>query len=191
MLHPARERCSANSNIDRDGTRYRAMKDRIVEIPTKAGRMPTFVTHPEQDGPFPPVIVFMDVWGVRDELYDIARRIGTIGYYAMVPDFYCRQGMIRRRECSITAVSKRSKPGHKSHQVFPPEAAHDTSPWRQAAAINRAAAAACASRLPFGTRVLHAAQAPLPCACRQSGSRREARPLSSLRAASTSDARSC
>ena len=96
MLHPAGERCSANSNIDRDGTRYRAMKDRIVEIPTKAGRMPTFVTHPEQDGPFPPVIVFMDVWGVRDELYDIARRIGTIGYYAMVPDFYYRQGTIRQ-----------------------------------------------------------------------------------------------
>src|SRR5215831_12245057 len=78
------------------GTRYRAMKDRIVEIPTKAGRMPTFVTHPEQDGPFPPVIVFMDVWGVRDELYDIARRIGTIGYYTMVPDFYYRQGTIRQ-----------------------------------------------------------------------------------------------
>jgi carboxymethylenebutenolidase len=81
------------------------MKDRIVEIPTKAGRMPTFVTHPEQDGPFPPVIVFMDVWGVRDELYDIARRIGTIGYYAMVPDFYYRQGTIR--QTYIDAEGKR------------------------------------------------------------------------------------
>ena len=81
------------------------MKDRIVEIPTKAGRMPTFVTHPEQDGPFPPVIVFMDVWGVRGELYDIARRIGTIGYYAMVPDFYYRQGTIR--QTYIDAEGKR------------------------------------------------------------------------------------
>jgi len=71
------------------------MKDHVVEIATKAGRMETFVTHPEQGGPFPPVIVFMDVWGVREELYDIARRIGTVGYYVMVPDFYYRQGKVR------------------------------------------------------------------------------------------------
>ena len=57
--------------------------------------METFVTHPEQDGPFPPVILYMDVWGVREELYDLARRIGTVGYYAMVPDCYYRQGKIR------------------------------------------------------------------------------------------------
>src|SRR5262249_22712671 len=119
------ERCSANSNIERDGTRYRAMKDRIVEIPTKAGRMPTFVTHPEQDGPFPPVIVFMDVWGVRDELYDIARRIGTVGYYAMVPDFYYRQGTIRQtyiapRENASRSPSCRRRSTTRSSPSRPP-----------------------------------------------------------------------
>ena len=72
-----------------------AVKERFVEIPTEDGRMEAFVTHPEQDGPFPPVILYMDVWGVREELYDLARRIGTVGYYAVVPDFYYRQGKIR------------------------------------------------------------------------------------------------
>jgi carboxymethylenebutenolidase len=72
-----------------------AVKDRFVEIPTTAGRMETFVTHPEQDGPFPPVVLYMDVWGVREELYDLARRVGTVGYYCMVPDWYYRQGKIR------------------------------------------------------------------------------------------------
>ena len=43
--------------------------------------METFVTHPQQDGPFPPVIFYMDVWGVREELYDLARRVATVGYY--------------------------------------------------------------------------------------------------------------
>jgi dienelactone hydrolase len=33
------------------------MKERLVEIATPSGRMETFVTHPEQDGPFPPVII--------------------------------------------------------------------------------------------------------------------------------------
>ncbi len=72
------------------------MKERFVEIPTKAGRMEAFTTHPEQGGPFPVVVIFMDVWGVREELFDIARRVGTVGYYVMVPDFYYRQGRIRQ-----------------------------------------------------------------------------------------------
>lgn len=71
------------------------MDERFVEIPTTDGRMEAFVTHPEQDGPFPPVVLYMDIWGVREELYDLARRVATIGYYCMVPDFYYRQGKVR------------------------------------------------------------------------------------------------
>ena len=71
------------------------MKERIVAVPTADGQMETFITHPEQDGPFPAVVLFMDVWGIREELYDIARRIGTVGYCAVVPDFYYRQGRVR------------------------------------------------------------------------------------------------
>jgi len=71
------------------------MKERFVDIETPSGRMETFVTHPEQDRPFPAVILYMDVWGVRDELFEIARRVGTVGYYCMVPDFYYRQGKVR------------------------------------------------------------------------------------------------
>jgi carboxymethylenebutenolidase len=71
------------------------VKERFVEIATADGRMETFVTHPQQGGRFPPVIFYMDVWGVREELYDLARRVATVGYYVMVPDFYYRQGKIR------------------------------------------------------------------------------------------------
>lgn len=68
------------------------MNERFVEIKTTDGVMETFVTHPEADGPFPAVIIYMDIWGVREELYDIARRVGTVGYYSLVPDFYYRHG---------------------------------------------------------------------------------------------------
>jgi carboxymethylenebutenolidase len=71
------------------------VKEHFLQIPTAAGRMETFITHPEQDGPFPPVVFYMDIWGVREELYDLARRVATVGYYCMVPDFYYRQGKIR------------------------------------------------------------------------------------------------
>jgi carboxymethylenebutenolidase len=71
------------------------MKERIIEITTTDGRMETFVTHPERRGPFPAVVVYMDVWGIREELYDIARRIAVSGYYAVVPDLYYRLGRVR------------------------------------------------------------------------------------------------
>jgi carboxymethylenebutenolidase len=70
------------------------MRERHVEIKTADGEMDTFITHPETGGPFPVVVVYMDVWGVREELYDVARRIGTVGYYAMVPDLYYRSGKV-------------------------------------------------------------------------------------------------
>jgi carboxymethylenebutenolidase len=71
------------------------MKERIVNVPTADGQMETFITHPEQGGPFAAVVLYMDVWGIREELYDIARRIATVGYCAVVPDFYYRQGKVR------------------------------------------------------------------------------------------------
>ena len=68
------------------------MRERFVEIKTAEGLMDAFVTHPEENGPFPAVILYMDIWGVREELYEIARRVGAEGYYCMVPDFYYRSG---------------------------------------------------------------------------------------------------
>lgn len=68
------------------------MQERIVEIETPDGAMPTFVTLPENGGPFAPVVLFMDVWGYREQLCDIARRIATVGYAALVPNLYYREG---------------------------------------------------------------------------------------------------
>lgn len=70
------------------------MKEGFADIATSAGRMPTFIAHPEQDGPFPPVIFYMDFWGVREELFAIARQVATVGFYCLVPDLYYRQGSI-------------------------------------------------------------------------------------------------
>ena len=34
----------------------------------------------------------MDAPGIRDELYDMARRLATVGYFVMLPDLYYRAG---------------------------------------------------------------------------------------------------
>jgi carboxymethylenebutenolidase len=68
------------------------MKEEFIEISTADGTMDAFVTYPEESGPFPAVIIYMDIWGVRDELYDIARGVGAVGYCCVVPDLYHRHG---------------------------------------------------------------------------------------------------
>jgi carboxymethylenebutenolidase len=66
------------------------MIERQIEIATAAGRMNTFICHPEKNGPHPLVILYMDAPGIREELRDMARRLGTVGYYVMLPNMYYR-----------------------------------------------------------------------------------------------------
>src|SRR5262249_1703668 len=61
------------------------MQEQFIEIKTAEGVMEAFVPHTEENGPFPAVIIYMDIWGVREELYDIARRVGTVGSTAWSP----------------------------------------------------------------------------------------------------------
>ena len=67
------------------------MIDRELDITTADGVMNTFVTHPEEGGPFPVVLFYMDAPGKREELHDMARRLGTSGYYVMLPNLYYRR----------------------------------------------------------------------------------------------------
>ncbi|MDA1075665.1 MAG: dienelactone hydrolase family protein [Proteobacteria bacterium] len=67
------------------------MIDREVDIKTADGVMNTFITHPEEHGPHPVVMFLMDAPGKREELHDMARRLGTAGYYVMLPNLYYRR----------------------------------------------------------------------------------------------------
>jgi len=69
------------------------MIERQIEIATLGGRMNTFICHPERDSPHPAVIFFMDAPGIREELRDMARRLGTVGYYVMLPNLYYRSNV--------------------------------------------------------------------------------------------------
>jgi carboxymethylenebutenolidase len=71
------------------------VQDRLFDIPTASGAIDAFVAYPSERGPFPAVIIYMDVWGLREELFDVARRVATVGYCCLVPNFYYRQGRIR------------------------------------------------------------------------------------------------
>ena len=68
------------------------MIEQTIGVPAKDGTMNAFIIHPEGGGPFAPIVLFMDIWGVREELREIARRVATVGYACLLPNFYYRQG---------------------------------------------------------------------------------------------------
>ena len=67
------------------------MIEHHIDIRTADGLMNTFVTHPEEGGPHPVVLFYMDAPGKREELHDMARRIATTGYCVVLPNLYYRK----------------------------------------------------------------------------------------------------
>lgn len=72
------------------------MFEQKVDVTTQAGRMETFLCRPERGDPAPAVFLLMDAPGIRDELYDMARRLATVGFAVLVPDLYYRAGPANR-----------------------------------------------------------------------------------------------
>lgn len=67
------------------------MIEQEIDLATADGAMNTFITHPEEGGPHPAVLFYMDAPGKREELHDMARRIATAGYYVLLPNLYYRE----------------------------------------------------------------------------------------------------
>jgi carboxymethylenebutenolidase len=71
-----------------------------VDLTTPDGVMPTFLFHPQDGGPHPVVLYLMDAPSIRPALRDMASRLGTAGYYVMLPYLYYRGGPYREFDLS-------------------------------------------------------------------------------------------
>jgi len=67
------------------------MIEQHLDIPTADGAMNSFVVHPDEGGPHPVVLFYMDAPGKREELHDMARRLAAVGYYVVLPNLYYRR----------------------------------------------------------------------------------------------------
>ncbi len=66
----------------------------VGEVIVEAGdaRIPAYRAAPERGGPFPVVLVIHEVFGVHEHIKDVCRRFARLGYYAIAPDLFARQG---------------------------------------------------------------------------------------------------
>jgi carboxymethylenebutenolidase len=63
-----------------------------VKIPAGDADIPAYRAMPERGGPFPTVLVIHEIFGVHEYIKDICRRWAKLGYYAIAPDLFARQG---------------------------------------------------------------------------------------------------
>jgi len=63
-----------------------------VKVPTKDQEIPAYRAMPDKGGPFPTVLVVQEVFGVHEHIQDLCRRFAKVGYFAIAPDLYVRQG---------------------------------------------------------------------------------------------------
>jgi len=94
------------------------MREFETELKTDDGIMDVFVCHPEQDGPHPAVILYMDAPGMREELRDMARRLGTVGYTVLLPNMYYRTGREGHYGYDVTLIRENDDHRAKMFEVM-------------------------------------------------------------------------
>ena len=81
-----------------------------VKIPVKDGEMPAYRAMPATGGPFPTVLVVSEIFGVHEHIKDVCRRLAKLGFFAVAPELYARQGDVSKlsdiNEIVTTVVSK-------------------------------------------------------------------------------------
>ena len=69
-----------------------AVTGQQVDVATPDGVMNAYAARPDDARSYPLVVVFMDIWGLREELFEITRRIAREGYFCVVPNLFYREG---------------------------------------------------------------------------------------------------
>ena len=67
-----------------------------VKIPTSDGSLPAYQAMPSQGGPFATVLVVQEIFGVHEHIKDVCRRLAKLGYLAVAPVLYARQGDVSK-----------------------------------------------------------------------------------------------
>ena len=62
----------------------------FLNIKTPDGVCEAFIAYPGEKGPYPAVLLYMDAFGPRPHLYEMAKTISSRGYFVLVPNLFYR-----------------------------------------------------------------------------------------------------
>lgn len=77
-----------------------------VKIPVKDGEMPAYRAQPATGSAFPVVLVVQEIFGVHEHIKDLCRRLAKLGYLAVAPELYARQGDVSKIKEIPEIISK-------------------------------------------------------------------------------------
>jgi carboxymethylenebutenolidase len=69
-----------------------------VKIPVKEGETPAYRAMPAKGKNFPTVLVVQEIFGVHEHIKDLCRRFAKLGYLAIAPEMYARQGDVSKMQ---------------------------------------------------------------------------------------------
>ena len=71
---------------------------------------------PAKGGPFPVVLVVQEIFGVHEHIKDVCRRFAKLGYFAIAPELYARQGDVSKLksidEIRVIVAQSAGRAGH-------------------------------------------------------------------------------
>ena len=67
-----------------------------VSVPVSDGKIPAYRAMPDKPGKYPVVLVVQEIFGVHEHIKDMCRRFAKLGYYAIAPEMYARQGDVSK-----------------------------------------------------------------------------------------------
>ena len=68
------------------------MNGHRVDVGTQDGTIDCYTFTPPGSGSWPAVIVYMDAFGIREQLGEMAQRLASHGYFVVLPNLYYRTG---------------------------------------------------------------------------------------------------
>ena len=67
-----------------------------VSGPGASGKIPAYRAMPAGAGKFPVLLVVQEIFGVHEHIKDMCRRFAKLGYFAIAPEMYARQGDVSK-----------------------------------------------------------------------------------------------
>lgn len=77
-----------------------------VKIPVKDGQIPAYRAMPAKGNKFPIVLVIQEIFGVHEHMQDVCRRFAKLGYLAIAPEMFVRQGDVSKLTDVQEIISK-------------------------------------------------------------------------------------